>query len=91
MHPITDTQYLLDICYEPTPELPGILQRCEAFMCSSNAEPTVKSDQKACHCADAWDLRPRAGIDEASEIYRSGDCADARGTRGDSGAVYHLG
>ena len=29
MHPIVDTQYLLDIGYEPTPELPGNLQFCE--------------------------------------------------------------
>jgi hypothetical protein len=34
MHPIVDTQYLFDIGYEPTPELPGSLQLCETSMCS---------------------------------------------------------
>ena len=81
MHPIVDTQYLLDIGYEPTPELPGTSAAMRMFHCRLNLDPAVTFGVNAKHCADAWDLKPRSGLGEASQRHQSSTSGDARGVR----------
>lgn len=68
-HPLIDTQYLQQICYEPTPPLPGMINCC--MQCTNKGMCCQEPSMTLTHwCADAEDLAPgrwRASPSQCSE------------------------